>query len=158
MVSKISLKWIFSPCTKEVTFMDMTMTIQEDGTFLTRIYAKPLVIYPYFLPHKSTPEKAHQPHLCGGSTYPAPEDATEKPSFSACESSTATITAQLSPSFLKKSKNIRLNTCTREKHTGTSSSSRRRWMSSAKSAFIFHTILKTAVYSNPEPLVGHILP
>ena len=51
MVSKISLKWIFSPCTKEVTFMDMTMTIQEDGTFLTRIYAKPLIIYAYFLPH-----------------------------------------------------------------------------------------------------------
>ena len=58
------LQWIFSEPSRTIVFMDMTISIDENGTVITDLYKKPLALYLYI-----PPKSAHAPGVCKGLVF-----------------------------------------------------------------------------------------
>ena len=54
MVNGSGIPWTFSPCSKQITFMDITISI-ENGKLITKLFKKPLALQLYIPPHSCHP-------------------------------------------------------------------------------------------------------
>ena len=59
-----SLRWDFSPLTRSVNFLDLTISIGPSQTIITKTYQKPINLYQYLPPHS-----AHAPTIMKGVAY-----------------------------------------------------------------------------------------
>ena len=54
MVNGSGIPWTFSPCSQQITFMDITILI-ENGKLITKLFKKPLALQLYIPPHSCHP-------------------------------------------------------------------------------------------------------